>query len=610
MATAATQGGSRSHTNGVLAITASQTSGNGPRSAAAAAAAAKPPSPKLKVVVRRLAPGLTEAEFTTILGDEWNLGQGKVDWFLYKPGKDSKECVISIPCVMLLTLSKSPSKPSRPSRAYLHLTNEIHLLNLSDIVRESPFEDAQNTFTSQCLVGPPIVEFAPYGRTPGGRRRVDARAGTIDQDPEFMAFLEALANPMTSKEINADALLDGTSTKPEKVTTTPLVQYLKDKKANKSKEMAAKAAKKQEAQLAKAKAGKEPSEDVKKKGRDGKSDKHVERAAREAVKILNREAATKASSASSTSASEASSSEASGTPNLDVTKVHGRQRPAVIAAHIKMLQRDLGLSPAQAHRQVRRDTADALKAERAAAAEKAAADPKEATSSQLSQSQGVPTAPKASSNQARDRKSRAKGSSTESETGKASGSGSAPISTPPVILLKKPENQRPGPASPTIQQPKPAPAVIARKSPAVAVPSEGATQAFVKHANPSQGVTEALLKEAMENFGAVSMVEIDKRKGFAYVDFVDTEGLKKAMAANPISVAQGTVQVMQRKGTALPPEKKPAHQTPNVPSRGGRGGRGGTVGRRGGRGGARGGAQAGPSETKAPSAAPTGPAVK
>jgi regulator of nonsense transcripts 3 len=107
------------------------------------------------------------------------------------------------------------------------------------------------------------------------------------------------------------------------------------------------------------------------------------------------------------------------------------------------------------------------------------------------------------------------------------------------------------------------------------------------------------------------MVEIDKRKGFAYVDFVDTEGLKKAMAANPISVAQGTVQVMQRKGTALPPEKKTVHQPPNAPSRGGRGGRGSTMGRRGGRGGARGAAQAGLSEPgKAPTTVPTGPAAK
>jgi hypothetical protein len=102
MATPTTPGGSRGHMNGVLAITASQTSGNGPRSVVS-----KPLSPKLKVVIRRLAPGLTEAEFTSILGDGWSLGQGKVDWFLYKPGKDSKEYVSLVYIPLLLTLLKS-----------------------------------------------------------------------------------------------------------------------------------------------------------------------------------------------------------------------------------------------------------------------------------------------------------------------------------------------------------------------------------------------------------------------------------------------------------------------------------------------------------------------
>ena len=74
-------------TNGVLPINPSQTN---PK-------AQKPPShnrtagPKLKVVIRRLAPALTELEFKASLGDEWALGGGRVDWFSYKIGKDSKE---------------------------------------------------------------------------------------------------------------------------------------------------------------------------------------------------------------------------------------------------------------------------------------------------------------------------------------------------------------------------------------------------------------------------------------------------------------------------------------------------------------------------------------
>lgn len=469
------------------------------------------------------------------------------------------------------------------------------------------FEDATNTYNSPCLIGPPSVEFAPYGRTPAGRRRVDARAGTIDQDPEFMAFLEDLANPTTGKEVNADSLLDPSPSKHEKVTMTPLVQALKDKKASKNKDAAAKAAKKQEANSSKGKSGKDSVAEEKKKGKEAKTDRLVDKATKEAVKILNREAASK-SVAGSSATSEASGSESSAAPKLDIGKVPGRQRQAVVAAHIRMLQRDLGLSPAQAHRQVRRDTADAQKAERAAAAAEKGKENADSSAPRSTPAQPVPTAPKSALNQTSNRKGRGKASSNaESEGTKPTTANNPP---PPMVLLKKPEAQ---PAAASSSSTPPAKAAgtptAARRPQQMAAPSEGATQAFVKHANPSQGVTEALLKEAMEKFGTVTMVEIDRRKGFAYVDFADTDGLKKAMAANPISVAQGTVQVMQRKGTALPPDKKATNQVPSAPARGGRGGRGGgggTVGRRGGRGGGRGGAGASDSG-KAPSSAPTGP---
>ncbi|KAG0651229.1 Regulator of nonsense transcripts 3B [Hyphodiscus hymeniophilus] len=571
--------------NGVLPVSASQTSGN-----VVKLPPAKTVSQRLKVVIRRLAPGLTEEEFTTIIGEEWKAGQGKVDWLCYEPGKSSK----------------NPSKPSRPSRAYIHLTAEAHLMTLAEVVRQSVFEDAQNTFADPALIGPPAVEFATYGRIPGGRRRTDARAGTIDQDPEFMSFLEALANPTTGRELTAETLAEVAAGKSEKVTTTPLVQFLKDKKASKSKDAAAKAAKKQES----AKKASISPEDGKKKGKENKL---VERAAKEAVKILNRDAASRTGAGPST-AGQLSGESATGPPKLDVSKVPGRQRSAIVAAHIRMLQRDLGLSPAQAHRQVRRDTADAQKAEKAAAAERTVSQAGEGSSSQAAQSPSIPTAPRGTP-AATSRRARAKASSsTELEASKQSSmsSSASTAALTPTALLKKPEtSQQPSGLFPTAAT-KSAPATAIRK-PQVAVPSEGATQAFVKHANPSQGVTEPLLKEAMEAFGAVSMVEIDKRKGFAYVNFVDTEGLKKAMAANPIPVAQGTVQVMQRKGTSLPPEKKPQHQAPHVSNRGGRGGRGGTIGRRGGRGGGRGGSevsQGGIAESsKAPASAPTGPAA-
>ena len=55
-------------------------------------ASVKAPAPRLRIIIRRLPPGLTETEFWTALGEEWMLGNGKVDWAAYKAGKVSKEC--------------------------------------------------------------------------------------------------------------------------------------------------------------------------------------------------------------------------------------------------------------------------------------------------------------------------------------------------------------------------------------------------------------------------------------------------------------------------------------------------------------------------------------
>lgn len=83
--------------NGVLPIPAAilqkQTfPNNAPRGPSKRAA-----TPRLKVVVRRLAPGLTQGEFEATLGEEWKLGGGKVDWFVYRAGRVSKEYVLAHP---------------------------------------------------------------------------------------------------------------------------------------------------------------------------------------------------------------------------------------------------------------------------------------------------------------------------------------------------------------------------------------------------------------------------------------------------------------------------------------------------------------------------------
>ncbi|KAI0999643.1 hypothetical protein K3495_g8551 [Podosphaera aphanis] len=563
-------------TNGILPIAPPHNSTDTQRQTAA-----KPPAPRLKVIVRRLPPGLSQAEFIDILGPEWKLGQGKVDWFVFVPGK----------------ISKDPSKLSRPSRAYLNLTSSEHLIHLSDVVKQSIFEDAQNTFGNKCLIGPPTVEYALYRSKPSPILQSDARAGTIDQDPEFMAFLERIANPTKGAHTETSANL---GLKHEKVTTTPLVQYLREKKATKTKEIAAKTTKKQEINSIK---GKNATKDLtfmpeeSRRVKESKTDRMVSKPGKEAVKILNRDTPPKAISTSPKPAAASPSSSEKNSPKLDTSKeATGRQaqRGTAMVAHIRMLQRDLGLSSDQAFRQTRRQTTDTQKVEKASIDEKVNPIPKNLPA-QISPSQPVPTAPRKNNSFPNARRGRGKIYPSDSDF---KGFPSTTRPSTPVVLLKKPEPlnpiepSAPAPLDPTPSAPSssavitptmPKQASSAWKPPQIPPPTEGATQAFVKHANPSQGVTEPLLKEAMEKFGAVSKVEIDRKKGFAYVDFIETEGLRKAMAANPIPVAQGTVQVMQRKGVASPLQKKIGHHTSHAPPRNGRGNRSRPSGRRGGR---------------------------
>ena len=74
--------------NGVLPVTLLQKNpqvqtSRGPKAA----------QPRLKLICRRLPPGLTKTEFVEALGDEWKLGAGKIDWINYRKGKISTEYV-------------------------------------------------------------------------------------------------------------------------------------------------------------------------------------------------------------------------------------------------------------------------------------------------------------------------------------------------------------------------------------------------------------------------------------------------------------------------------------------------------------------------------------
>lgn len=453
------------------------------------------------------------------------------------------------------------------------------IMPLSQAVRAATWEDAKSTFTSPSLIGPPSFEFSTYKKIPGTRRRNDPRQGTIDQDHEFMAFLEALANPAPVREGIDDEEADDAAKEDSKITTTPLVEFLKEKKAHKAKEGAS--AKSAKSASAKGKGASKEDDPSKKKTKEPRADK-ADKPAKDPVKILTKKAA----------APEQPAEPSRGAMTQAPAAAHAGEPPksrrAGIAAAARILQHDLGLSPGSAHRRARHDAAKA-ESDVEAPAKEAVASATEGPApltdaAALEPPKGrsrSPPAPKAQPPGRRARGGKAAVEKTKTAENAAAAAASS-AANPPIILRKKGAGGK-----------------VHKKGPAV---SAGATRAFVKHANSLQGVTEAALRQALDVFGTVTLVEVDKRKGFAYVDFAEPHGLVRAINASPVQVAQTAVQVLKRKDRKPAPAGSGGGAAPGPAAdvAGGRGQRG-----RGGGGGGGGGNRAnGAANGPAPPAAP------
>jgi regulator of nonsense transcripts 3 len=467
-------------------------------------------TPRLKVVIRHLPPGLSQTEFEAALGPEWKVGHGEVDWYNFRPGRISKEL----------------GEPSEPAVAYLHLTDEVHLSALAETVARTEFKDAKNTMNDATLIGPPCVEFAPHQKIPvHTRQRKDARRGTIDQDQYFIAFLEGLTNPIEKAPADLEP-----SAKEEVVKTTPLIEHLREKKAAKERPSSKAVIKDARAGAKDKKRTKEARKDVPTPATADKARRSskLDRAAKEAVKVLNRNA----------NAVAGASTEPVDKPTPSQPAPH-RERPRAPFNIAAKIQRDLGIGPAAAARRPRAQRAPAD-----APAAPASALPSSTDNDGASQAQAATAGNKAESPR-RNRK------------------GSTPVAPKTIVAPKGPAQMKPPQAH----------------SPAATPPAAPTKRAFLKHANPSQGITEPLLKAALEAFGAVEHVEIDKRKGVAFADFADVDGLAAAIRAAKVDVAEGAVDILEYRPRNTHQDARGAGTLP-------RGGRGGSLRHRGrGRGG-------------------------
>jgi len=484
---------------------------------------------------------------------------------------------------------------------------------LSEAVRVAEWVDAKGSLNDPALIGPPVVEFSIYKKVPSEKKRVDGRQGTIDQDPEFMAFLEALANPDAHKEGDTEQPADEL-TRGEKPKTTPLIEHLREKAAKLKENAAAKNMKhsRQDSQGGKGKAVVTSPEEAKKKGKEAKPDRLSDKSSgrapekpKESVKILSKKAAAEsAAEAAKAVATQIQSNQAQAAAQAkeqaSTSEPPPRSRRAGIAAAARILQRDLGLSPGNAHRKARQDLAKAEADSKTASGKEPAKEPApapkepsppptpvEPTPSTPAAAASKSQIPASSSRRSRARnrgggagtaedgakpKEEAKGESSrvESKPDRAAESSKVPAKAP-VILKRKEERKE---NQPIIPAPSPSPASASssiipapptgpkggagsakqasapkKAGGSSSTPSPGVARGFIKLVNRAQGVTEPLLREVLVVHGTVTSVDINKKKGFAYVDFATTEGLTKAMAASPIAVGQGSIQVLERKDT-------------------------------------------------------------
>jgi len=482
-----------------------------PVSAAARAAPARTPAPRLKLEIRRLPPGLTQTEFEEALGEEWKLHHGKVDWNEYRAGK-----------------VKAPGKMPEQSRCYLHVVNEGCVKELEQRFNSVVFHDKAGTHKIpeiQHLT--PELQLALNQRTPlNVKQRTDTRQGTIDQDVDYQDFLEAETRP-----IMKPSAMDGDKAEKVEVKSTPLIDDLREKKANKAKAAATKAERKKEDD-SKTHSRSQSKDAVTDRSVKGGQAAKVEQAAKDAAKVLTKQAAGKSASQPAP------------------------QPQAHAKAALPARSKKPPPSPKQQNALPARPTTPASSGPTSPAPNR------------------VPPGQRRNADGIRKMLQKDLGIRPKSAGG-AQAAASQPTPQPAAPVIKPTQSK--APTAPT-QPRQPPTAPKATTAPKPAPTDVSATKAYLKHANPSQGMSEMLILRSLSDYGEVSNVTIDPRKGTAIAVFKDNEGLKKAMEAKRVPVANGAVEVLEFREAA--------------PRPGGGGSGRGRGGFRGGRGGGRGGASA------------------
>ncbi|XP_014259797.1 regulator of nonsense transcripts 3A isoform X2 [Cimex lectularius] len=170
---------------------------------------AKEDKPPTKIVIRRLPPTMTEENFIEQISPI-----PPFDYMYFIPG-DASNGIYSF------------------SRAYINFYYQ------EDIFTFTQTFDGYVFFDTKGQEYPAVVEFAPFQRIPKRMKKKDRLCGTIECDPAYIAFkenlqAEALENSKPGSTVKQHFFETEISTT-EEINTTPLLEYLKQKKAEKAR---------------------------------------------------------------------------------------------------------------------------------------------------------------------------------------------------------------------------------------------------------------------------------------------------------------------------------------------------------------------------------------
>ncbi|RLN97350.1 hypothetical protein BBJ28_00013600 [Nothophytophthora sp. Chile5] len=172
-----------------------------------------------KLVVRNLPPSATEADALRLLAP---LGVDGASVWRFVAGRVRGNQRAPVPARLYLDLKKEPER-ARKLIAALHGQSFW-----GDDAKGGRLQDNGEDASSL------VVEFAPFQKIPREKQRKDAKVGTIDRDPEYLAFLEELQKPrdVSLSLPSAEAVADMAEGEAVEKPVATLVKYLNERKVH------------------------------------------------------------------------------------------------------------------------------------------------------------------------------------------------------------------------------------------------------------------------------------------------------------------------------------------------------------------------------------------